>query len=233
MASKPTDYSILCNIDSVMELLKQDGLMLEFIHPDLQDLKDVVEAAIEQNPKAFRFASERLRSDRDLVLFTARRFGGCLWNTSRELLDDEEVVRAAMSNDPSAFAAASKRIQEQPEFIRSAILADGMLIRHVDKNSPILAECIEEVIAKTPTAIGPGSVEVREAGPREEWSRVRAFGNRTSGQRGTPPVGDQNVSDGTRQCQSETPIKSFDHSRGCETEWTRFDARPRQSSRRS
>lgn len=46
--------------------LRQDGMLLEYVSPRLRDDKVVVLRAIEQNPRAIDFASDRLQVDADI-----------------------------------------------------------------------------------------------------------------------------------------------------------------------
>ena len=56
------------NKNVVLEVVKQNGLALQFASEKLQDDKNVVLEAVKQDGRALRFASEKLCNDKDIQI---------------------------------------------------------------------------------------------------------------------------------------------------------------------
>lgn len=85
--------------DEALMQVRADGLWLATA-VELQADKEIVMAAVEQNPNALRFTA--LTDDRDVVLQAVRGNGKMLEFASEELRRDHEVVLAAIRSNPRA-----------------------------------------------------------------------------------------------------------------------------------
>lgn len=67
------------------------------------------------------YCSDRLFSDRELMLKAVKKDGQLLYYASKELRDDKEVVLAAVSNKGIIIKYASKRLREDEEVVKAAL----------------------------------------------------------------------------------------------------------------
>lgn len=79
----------------VTEFMKRDGAYLEFC-PLFQDNREIVSRAINNNPCAFQFASDRLKTDRKLVVKVLRNG----WKNNN---NKREIVNKIKSNISEEF----------------------------------------------------------------------------------------------------------------------------------
>lgn len=92
--------------DLVLAAVKKDCSVLKdvahIIRHFPQKNREVVVAAISQDPSCLKFASEDLRADRSIVLSAVRKYGRVLVHASEALKNDVEVVMTAI-RAPRAF----------------------------------------------------------------------------------------------------------------------------------
>lgn len=128
--------------DFVLELLSRNGDALHFAG-DFRDDGDCVEAAV-LNPMNLRWASARLRGDRDLALKVLNAVVPIDWHErgsgvaltplqymSRELRGDKELVLLAVNKYGSALQFAESALRMDREVVTAAIGADPMALEHV------------------------------------------------------------------------------------------------------
>jgi len=71
--------------------------------------------------RLLRFASDELRSNREIVLAAVLNDGSALGWASKEFYDDREIVLAAVKNDAAAFCWASPRLKKDWEILHNTI----------------------------------------------------------------------------------------------------------------
>ena len=81
-----------------LEAVRQNGLLLEHVGPDMLTDREVVLAAVRENGLALVFADEALRNDRLIVETAVSNDGRALRCASEDLKMDREVVLAALRN---------------------------------------------------------------------------------------------------------------------------------------
>ena len=80
-----------------------------FAPRELQDDIEVVSAAIAQDPRAIKWASERLKGVKGLVLDAVAKNGFALSYVSKSLRADSDVISAAVVNQEKAEVYAIKK----------------------------------------------------------------------------------------------------------------------------
>lgn len=95
--------------ETVLLAVQQNGNALMFAPPECQDDCEVVSAAVAQDSRAIKWASERLKGDKGLVLDAVTKNGFALSFVSRELRADEDVISAAVDNQKKAEIYAIKK----------------------------------------------------------------------------------------------------------------------------
>lgn len=111
--------------EMVKYAVERNGWALSYASKELQDNLEIVMTAFKQTkqtPGSFKFASDRLKDDKNVVCDIVKNCGAALEYASDRLKDDPEVVILAMKNNPYwAFISASDRLQEDKKFIIEAL----------------------------------------------------------------------------------------------------------------
>ena len=82
---------------NALKKIKKDGLELNNFK-ELQNDKEVVLAAVQQNGLALEFASDKLKADRKVVLAAVQQNGNALKLASQQLKNDRELVSYFLDN---------------------------------------------------------------------------------------------------------------------------------------
>ena len=101
------NWNIIENKELLLEIYKQEKLMLKFLTPRMRDDKDIALLNIEGYP----FLSNRLKNDRDIALAVVRNGGPNLLSLENKFKNDIGVVFEAVKNDPRSIRYASQEIQ--------------------------------------------------------------------------------------------------------------------------
>ena len=165
------------NKDVVLAAVSRKGnaRALAYAWPALQKDKEVVLAAVAQNPRSLQFASPALRADREVVLAAVSSSPllvdlAALWFASPPLRADREVVLAAVSQNGDALQYAAEELKMDQEMVLAAKgfnntdLVDVMAALKVDRNN------FQYVSLNL-----KGDVEVQGAGPegaKDEFERA-------------------------------------------------------------
>lgn len=97
------------------------GLAIRYASERLRDDRELVMAAVSQHHEALKYASERLRDDRELILAAVSHHWNALKYASERLKDDREVVLAAVSQEGEAIRFAGERILSDYQVVLRAI----------------------------------------------------------------------------------------------------------------
>jgi hypothetical protein len=93
--------------------IRQNGWALQYVSKELKDDVEAVFAALQQreSPWLIKFASERLRGDKNFMLSVVQFKGIALKFVTNDLQNDEEIVRAAIKENKVAIRYASDDLQ--------------------------------------------------------------------------------------------------------------------------
>jgi hypothetical protein len=111
-------YNIRNNKNIVIKLLKENGLVLEWVSDRLKDDEEVVLEAIKQNCLAIKFASYSVRNNKKIAMIAIKKNGINLSHLSDELKKDKQVVLEAASNfilDKEFMMLAEKKWRDKQE----------------------------------------------------------------------------------------------------------------------
>jgi hypothetical protein len=93
---------------------------LKFLHDDLKDDQNLMQAALALDGLSLKYASKRLQNDRDFVLFAVMQNGTALEFASKDLQNDTIVVTAAVSKNGEALEFASTDLQNEKSIVMIA-----------------------------------------------------------------------------------------------------------------
>lgn len=168
-----------------MRMVRDCGLKMCELSQDLRDDREIVIAAIRNNPEALRFASYRLRSDRDIFLMAIRMDGNAIQYGSEDLRndasvlkqancwelfighagtglrDDIEMMRHSSMNDYQCVRNASRRLRNDYEFVASSLASDES-IRYISDELRNNTGIMREYLINNTNALEYASDEMRD-----------------------------------------------------------------------
>ncbi len=103
------------------EIVMQHGGSLQYASNELKSDKDVVMAAVKQVGWTLHYATNELKNDRDVVMSAVIQDGHALRYSSQKLKNDEKVVMTAVKNNPDSFYWASDLLRNNSDFILRCI----------------------------------------------------------------------------------------------------------------
>ena len=109
----------------VMAAVKQNGRVLRFASQELQRDREVVMEAVKQNGMVLSDASQELQRDRDVVMEAVKQNGRMLSDASQELQGDKEVVMEAVEKCGFALEFASETLRGDRDVVMAAVKQDG------------------------------------------------------------------------------------------------------------
>jgi len=126
--------------------LSCDGCLLGCTPGWMQDSKEIVLLAIEQDPFAIKHASPRLRGDEDVAM-EAVRSGMTLKYVSNELTNHKPIVLKAVASHYGAYTLASEQLRRDPEVLLKAVEhLSRMPYEEVDLDERFLAYIPDDVL---------------------------------------------------------------------------------------
>ena len=113
-----------------------------YLPPSFYGDKPLMMIALERNYTNFRYISNALRDDDELVSMVLKYHGDQLEYVSARLRDDRDVVCLAVASKGKALRHASQRLQADRDVVELALRNDGMALQHVHQQ---LQACLEIV----------------------------------------------------------------------------------------
>lgn len=110
-ASQLTDDDV-----TVMAAVKNDGPVLRFASERIRADREIATAAIRQNWRALEFASKQLRGDKKLVMETLKQCGLALKHATEALRCDYSVVIEAVTRHRKALPFMSEKLHKDEVF---------------------------------------------------------------------------------------------------------------------
>ena len=111
---------LLADYDFAFQVVEMRGSSLAFLGEFSGD-KNLVSAALEDDPKALAWASPALREDHRLVLSALRKDGSVLHDAGPSIKDNVAMVLEATKSVPSSFQFASERIRKDQDVVWQAL----------------------------------------------------------------------------------------------------------------
>ena len=118
-------------------------------------------AAVKQNGMALKFASDKLRSDHEVVLAAVNENGSALEHAAREFRLDRELVLAAVKNDGSSLKYASDELKADHQVVLTAVEQNGLALGFVSEKLQCYQEVVLAALKKNGLALGQTSERYR------------------------------------------------------------------------
>jgi len=105
----------------MLKALAVNGLALEHAAEELQNDKEVVLVALESKWQAFRFASDLIRCDKEVVLFVVDWTVHALDVAPSSIRNDKSIILRALDQSWEAFRYASSGMRRDPDVVHKTI----------------------------------------------------------------------------------------------------------------
>jgi hypothetical protein len=99
------------NREIVLEVVKKEGLQLEYASDELKNDRELVLAAVKANGSALEYASDELKNDREVVVEAVKCNAYALDYTSDYLKNDKEIILEAINRSSVAFQFVSDKMK--------------------------------------------------------------------------------------------------------------------------
>lgn len=98
-----------------------------------RDNKEIMLAAIDENGSAFKYGSERMRSDKELLNLALEHYSYDfpLEYASESLKNDKEIILKAINKNSENIAFASPELKNNPEVVMEAIKKDESNFKYI------------------------------------------------------------------------------------------------------
>ena len=114
------------------DIAEVEDSIIKYASNRLKNDKDIVTNAIKINPDALQFASKKLQDDKEIVKKAVFNYNTvALKFASDRLKNDKEIVEIAITMNPEILKFASDELKNNKEVILKAIKADGMALEFV------------------------------------------------------------------------------------------------------
>lgn len=138
----------------VLESVKRNGLMLEYVSKEFKSDREVVLAAVTQNGHALLYASSRLQEDKQLVLAAVRQDYTVIAGTmSPQFYADREVMLAAVRQNGHALSRATLELQGDRDMVLEAVSQTGYALEYATEELRGDREIVFTAISQTQGAI--------------------------------------------------------------------------------
>ncbi|CAE6920617.1 unnamed protein product [Symbiodinium sp. CCMP2592] len=127
-----------CDKGLALAAVTKCGTALQFCAAFLQEDEDVVFAAVGQDPTALRFASTGMKCNPSIITAAATEVSGDIdWSrifTCSALTEDVDVAATAIGLDWRAGEYVSPGLRSNSQFVKSAVLLNGLVLQLVPEN---------------------------------------------------------------------------------------------------
>ncbi len=120
--------------DIVLQLVKINGLALQFANPTLQKDPQIVAAAIKQNILALKYAGEPIRQNRQWILDFIKKSGSLPRWINKKFLKDKALLLATVKIDGMALRYADNSLKKDREVVLTAVKQEAEAFQYADKD---------------------------------------------------------------------------------------------------
>ncbi len=114
-------------------IIHRNGDVLKYASNRLRDDKEVVLLAVKSSGWSLQYASDRLSDDKEVVLFAVKQYWGAWYEASPRLRKDKDVVIEAIKNNIYLLNDVSFDLVDDKEFMLRAISIDALAYCYVSE----------------------------------------------------------------------------------------------------
>lgn len=134
-----------------LKLVSKSGGALSKL-PHFQDDEEIVERAILEYPPAFKYASERLRSNEEIANKALNEYPSLLEFAGDNIKDNKEIVLNLVSKVGNSISFASPRLRNDKEVVLSAVKSNYKIIGKVNEQFSHDMDIVITAIQRNPLA---------------------------------------------------------------------------------
>lgn len=149
------------NKETMITLLKENSDVVKYASKRLKNDRDFSLAVIENCPHLIFYLSEKITGNRELMLMAVEKNGNALQNVSAELKQDKELVLAAMKNNVDAFYYSSHEIKNDREVVKIAIEKNFKNLKMVSDKFKGDRELVSLAVSQNALALFEASKELQ------------------------------------------------------------------------
>uniref|UniRef100_UPI00214751EB DUF4116 domain-containing protein n=2 Tax=unclassified Endozoicomonas TaxID=2644528 RepID=UPI00214751EB len=146
--------------EKVKSFLLRAGM--KYASQRIRNDKELVLAVISLDPSCLEGVSEELKNDKQVVLAAVTIDGDCLQEAGPEPRDNEEVVIAAIKDYPAALEYASDRIRNDKNIIKTLVAFNVSILSYVSKTLLKDRRCMLELIEINPEAFSYAAAGLKD-----------------------------------------------------------------------
>ena len=113
----------------MMMAVERNYLSFRYVSDALRDDDELVRSVLKYHGEQLVYASARLRDDRDMVCLAVASVGRALEHASQRLQADREVVELALRNDGMALTSVHRQLQTCVEMVAIAVQQNGLALQ--------------------------------------------------------------------------------------------------------
>ncbi len=156
------DEAILDDFDLMCQLAEDNFTTLDYVSDRLKNDRDFILFCIKHGSAALHYAPMEYRKNKEIVLMAVKLNGNALEYASEELKDDEEIVLAAIKNSPMALEYASERLSDNYFIVERAVEADGEAIKFASERLRNIYYLVNKAIRNNSNAFEYISEELQD-----------------------------------------------------------------------
>ncbi|EFC46582.1 predicted protein [Naegleria gruberi] len=118
--------------DIVLEAVKQDGLVIEYVPEHLKDREIVMEAIKNSKYSCVLQHAPTFSNDKEVILLAAKNSGFSFSYASEKLRSDREFVLQIVKMKGDSLKDVSKELKKDKEIVMEAVKSNGMALYYVD-----------------------------------------------------------------------------------------------------
>ncbi|MEN9653891.1 MAG: hypothetical protein RL235_3, partial [Chlamydiota bacterium] len=137
----------------VLAAVRQNGLAFRYASPRLKRNREAVLAAVQRNGTALMYASEDLQRDRGVILAAVRSQGIALRYVPLDFPIDLEIVLAAVRQDGLALYYAPSRFCDDRAVVLEAVRQDGRALEYASEDRKNDRDVVFEAVRENGLAL--------------------------------------------------------------------------------
>ena len=136
----------LKNRETIISLLKEDGLYLKNLEEKDRLDKELINIALDQNQEAFKYIPDSLKEDKDFILELINKNGDLLEFVNDTFKKDKELVLSAISSSAYALEYAHKSFKADKEIVLLAVSKNARSLEYASETLQADEDILLEVI---------------------------------------------------------------------------------------
>ncbi|CAE7641766.1 unnamed protein product, partial [Symbiodinium pilosum] len=155
------DRDIALDKEIVLAAVQNDPDCLDDLEQIWQGDRDVVAAAVQQTGSALQFATAEMKHDRELVKKAVQQDGDALQYASEALREDKEVVLLAVERSSLAFQHAANGPRDDKETVMKVVEMNGELLKFASQRLQADVDVVTRAIEQSADALQYATTALR------------------------------------------------------------------------